>query len=214
MEKTQLMDLEERIDKLLQSGNSSELYNEVQTEEFKETANGMLMIIYNLCLINRTEEYYGYKETILRNISSLSEAEAFYTEFKFYCYRVESCMPSVYIMEFVSFIRRHKISGVALFYMIQGETWRKEHNIFTLARYLKNNQLIAEAIVLLHLAANEYEQNDQFLLELAGYYMEICQWEQANEILCRLSEPSKEVKDIKGKLEEIIDEENKRKMLQ
>ena len=143
----------------------------------------------------------------LRGIESLNSAEAKYTNLLFLILRVENAMPFDCYREIVRVIHDYDVSAFCVYCIIQREIFKREENIYSIAKVLREENELSKAIGLLQIAKKEYPDNKEVILLLADCWIEAQQWEQVYECLKEIKEPTYEIVEMIGELEKVIEDD-------
>lgn len=142
-------------------------------------------------------------QDIFEGVRSLSDVEDKYMSIKFGVLRLELPMPKEYCEEAVCYFLENHISGIALHYIIKNETWKREHNLISLAQLLKEKGEYATAVVLLQEAEETFPENRKIHMELADCWMAGQQWDRVYQCLEKIRKPGKAVRELKKEIEKV-----------
>lgn len=140
---------------------------------------------------------------IFYGVSSLGEVESKYLDAKFLIFRLENEVPYEYCIEGVRKILHSRFSAYAMYVIIMKESCSREKNIIELAGLFKEENELVKAIGLLQKALENFENNDEMLLELADCWLSSRQWQRACECLERIENPDDEIRDIMNELKKV-----------
>lgn len=186
----------------------------VREENLKKlfTKDNQLYMLNCFCTIWLREQKklsgLGLKQDIFENVQSLSDVENKYTAIKFGMLRLEADMPRENHDQVADCIINRRISGIALHYIINSETMKREDNMVALARLLKDRGEYATAIVLLQEGQETFSGNPDILLELADCWLTGGQLNQARECLLKISKQTKMIKNLIWEIEKAAANEN------
>lgn len=202
--------IKNEMNTLLKTGNVKEVVQRVGKQEYDSILmkDNQLMILMLVCSIWAVETRIGVAKTFLKKVHSLVELETMYTNLKYYCRRFENDMPDEYLLEGIEYILDKGFSGVAVYSVIEVQTWKAEENTLKIVRYLKAVEALETAILLLQMAIMKHNKNADLLLELADCWLLLSNWKQAHDILKKIEEPSDEVIEIMKELEEVLGDES------
>lgn len=199
-------EIKDEMNELLEAGNVKEVVQWIGKQEHDDVLmkDNQLMILMLVCSIWAVETRIGVVETFLEKAHNLAELETLYTNLKYYCRRFENDMPDEYLLEGIEYILEKVFSGVAVYSVIEVQTWKAEENTLRIVKYLKAVEAVETAILLLQMAIMKYNKNTDLLLELADCWLLLSNWKQAYDILKKIEKPSDEVKEIMKELEEVL----------
>lgn len=203
-------ELKKEIEKLLEEGNIQEIVLQIgkQKDDYIFMKDNQLMILMLVCSIWSVETQIGVKQTFLEKACSLTELEELYMNLSYYCRRFENDMPQEYLLEGIEYILEKGFSGVAIYSVIEVQTWKTEENALNIARYLKSVDGVETAILLLQMAIMKHNKNNDLLMELADCWLLLGNWKQAQSVLGKIEKPSDEVQEIMKELEEVLGDES------
>ncbi len=194
-------DVADRVPKIMDIINRSEV-------NYCTNRDNQLMTLRMMCKIWESEKNIGDGTTFMDDVHNLKDLEKKYNKLKYYCRRFENDMPQEFWLEGIEYILDNNITGIALYSVIEIQTWKKEENILKIAKYLKVNEAMIQAVIMLQMAVAKYEKNSELIMELADCWLLMKNWKQAKNILEKLEHPSKEVQEIIRNLEEVLKDED------
>ena len=208
--RTCIDEMKKEMNHLLEVGNIQEIARQIdkQKNDYVLMKDNQLMILMLVCSIGAVETQIGVRQTFLEKAHNLSGLEDLYTSLKYYCRRFENDMPQEYLLEGIEYIIENSFSGVAIYCVIEVQTWKVEANVLIIARYLKSVEAIETATLLLQMAVMKYNKNEDLLMELADCWILLNNWKQAHSILKKIENSSGEVKEIMNELREALGDEN------
>ncbi len=172
--------------------------------------DNQLIILRLMCKVWESERNIGDGITFMDDIHNLGELENKYNKLKYYCRRFENDMPEECLLEGIAYILESNISGIAIYSVIEIQTWKKEENILKMAKYLKVNDALTQTVILLQMAVAKYEDNTELIMELADCWLLMKNWKQAKSTLEQIKHPSDDVREIIRNLKEVLKDEDSR----
>lgn len=145
------------------------------------------------------------EKDIFWNTSNLADIERKYQDIKYFILRVENEVPAEYIRDGLDKIEKWDVSGIAIAYILLGESRKREENINCIYQLLLERGQVIKAIELLQYVQRKMPSNKEFYLEEANCWLLGEQWKQALSCLLKIENPDAEVlgliEDIKRVLE-------------
>ncbi len=140
---------------------------------------------------------------IFHDISSLEELEKKYQRIKYCGLRIENAVPGPYVEQALEWLEEDKVSGIAVGKIFLLETSEREENLLSMARYLKQGGNAVDGLLLLQCANETLPGRESLLLEEADIWIDAGEWEAALSLLCRIKNPSQDIRGLKEDLERL-----------
>jgi len=146
----------------------------------------------------------GIETDIFYKISSLGDVEHKYLKVLYCGLRIENHVPDEYCEQAIEQMIEDRVSGIAIGKIIVFETKKREENLLYIARFLRRKGEVLNALFLMQYANETFPGNEKLLLEEADIWLEGRQWKKAMEILSKVKNPSRYVKEMETELRRVI----------
>lgn len=147
----------------------------------------------------------GIDRDIFYGINSLAGVERKYQRILYLGLRIENHMPPACVRQALDWMEEWKISGIAIGWIITGETQKGRDNLLYIAREMKDREELQNAILLLQYANEQYPGEEALLLEEAEGWLRGGQWERAYELLASIKEPAEETRQMIRELRQVME---------
>lgn len=144
---------------------------------------------------------------IFWNIYSLIDIENKYQDIKFFILRVENEVPEAYVKEGLDRIEKWDVSGIAIAYIILGESKKREENINCIYQLLLERSHVIKAIELLQYAQRKMPYNKEYYLAEANCWILVKQWKQALRCLLKIEDSDVEILDLIEDIKQVLKNE-------
>lgn len=211
-----LLVLKEQIDEKLKKTSFIEIKNLIlwlaKSSDFQKLKNKdhQLTMLDVFCQIWIEEKKkltgVGIVDDIFYGIDCLAAIENKYLTIQLGILRIENNMPEDYCLQALDEIMEYKVSGMALYTILNRETSEISKNIVRLAQMLKNRDRMIEAVFLLEAGNDAYPEEQEIIMEIADCWIATEQWESAYECLRRIKKPNADIQELIQMIKKVIDD--------
>lgn len=144
------------------------------------------------------------EKDIFWHIANLEDIERKYQDIKYFILRVENEVPETYIQEGFDRIEKWDVSGIAIAYILLGESRKREENINCIYQLLLERSQVIKAIELLQYAQTKMPYNKEYYLAEANCWIQVEQWKQALRCLLKIEDPDVEVLGLIEDIKQVL----------
>ena len=145
----------------------------------------------------------GISANVFEGVTSLDILERKYLSINFSMYRLELDLTESELSETISRLIRLKVSGIAMFHIIQCETKDIIENVMKLSKELLKRQEFVNALIMLQEAVGEYPDVVELSVRLANVWMELGEYSEAYKCINAIRKLSPEICNLLNILEVI-----------
>lgn len=209
-----LLELQEELDGRLHD-TSFEQIIELQkylakSDEYKKlkSKENRLIMLDSFCKIWIDEKKnmldVETEKDIFWHTANLAEIERKYQDIKYFILRVENEVPEAYVQEGLDRIEKWDVSGIAIAYIILGESRKREENINCIYQLLLERGQAIKAMELLQYAQRKMPFNKEYYLAEANCWILGEQWKQALGCLLKIEDPDAEVLGLIEDIKQVL----------
>ena len=143
------------------------------------------------------------EKDIFWKIHNLNELQSKYYDVIYAILRIENNVPNQSIHEGIDKILKNEISGIAIGYILISESKKKKESIILMSQLLIEKNEYVRAIELLQYVQAYIPGEEDFFLQEANCWIAGEQWGQALNCLKKIPNPSGDIKELIGSIEQI-----------